>query len=147
MRKNQRNAIAMIMAISVIVIIGTIMALSMAMTLKTEKRTVETYLYEQVGILADSAREYAMYKVGNTSCMQHDYNISQQDSFYNIQVTIKYVTQTGCADSTLNFTNDNDIDLLHESAVIDVVVSVDKNQTNTAEDVRFYKRYIENINP
>jgi len=147
MRTNRRNAIAMIMAIAVIVIIGTIMALSMAMTLKTGKRTVETYLNEQVEILADSAREYAMYKIGNTSCVQHDYNISQQDSFYNIQITVKYITQVACATTALNFTTDYDIDLQHDSAIVDIVVSIDKNQTNTAEDVRFYKRYIENINP
>ena len=147
MKKNQKNAIAMIMAIAVIVIIGTLMALSMALTLKTGKRTVETYLYEQVEILSDSAREYAMYKVGKISCVEHDYNISQQDSFYDIQITVQYITQVACSNPALNFTTDYDVELVHESAIVDVVVSIDKNQTNTTEDVRFYKRYIENINP
>ena len=147
MIKGKRNAIAMIMAIAVIVIIGTIMALSMALTLKTGKRTVETYLHEQVEILADSAREYAMYKIGTTSCVNHDYNITQQDNFYDIEIRVKYITTIACTDTTLNFTTDYDTDLQHDSAVIDIVVSVDNNQTNTAEEIRFYKRYIENINP
>ena len=147
MIKSKKNAIAMIMAVAVIVIIGTIMALSMALTLKTGKRTVETYLYEQVEILSDSAREYAMYKIGNTSCVNHDYNITQQDNFYDMQITVKYITTAACADASLNFTTDYDTDLKHDSAVINVIVSVDTNQTNTGEEIRFYKRYIENINP
>jgi len=147
MIQSKRNGIAMIMAIAVIVIIGTIMALSMALTLKTTKRTVETYLYEQVEILSDSAREYAMYKIGNTSCIESGFYIPDQEGFYDINISIKYITKAACTTPSLNFTTDYDPDLIHESAVIDVVVSIDKNQTNTAEDVRFHKRYIENIKP
>jgi len=147
MRNQSKNAIAMIMAIAVIVIIGTIMALSMSMTALTTKRNLDMYLSEQIEILADSAREYAMYKIGNTPCVVSNYNIANQDTFYDINISILYVTATGCADATLDFTADKDANLQRPTAVIDVTISIDKSQTNTTEDIRFYKRYIENIKP
>jgi len=149
MRNRSKNAIAMIMAIAVIVIIGTIMALSMNMTALTTKRNLDMYLSEQIEILADSAREYAMYKIGNTSCVAavSNYAISGQDTFYDIDINVLYVTAAGCADAALDFTSDTDANLQRDTAVIDVTVSIDKNQTNTSENIRFYKRYIENIKP
>jgi len=147
MRNKSKNAIAMIMAIAVIVIIGTIMALSISMTALTTKRNLDMYLSEQIEILADSAREYAMYKIGNTPCVVSNFPITRQDDFYNINIDILYVTAAGCTDPTLNFTSDTDANLQRATAVIDVTISIDKNQTKTSENIRFYKRYIENIKP
>jgi len=147
MRNQSKNAIAMIMAIVVIVIIGTIMALSMNMTMLTTKRNLDMYLSEQIEILADSAREYAMYKIGNTSCVVSGYNIPGEDTFYDINISILYVTATGCADTALDFTSDTDANLQRDTAVIDVAIAIDKSKTNTTENIRFYKRYIENIKP
>jgi len=149
MRNQSKNAIAMIMAIAVIVIIGTIMALSISMTSLTTKRNLDMYLSEQIEILADSAREYAMYKIGNTPCVVSNYNIAGQDTFYDITIDILYVTAAGCPipNAALNFTNDTDANLQRDTAVIDVTISIDKSKTNTSEDIRFYKRYIENIKP
>ena len=45
MIRQKRAGMAMIMAIAVIVIIGTIMALSIAMTTQTTKRNLDMYLY------------------------------------------------------------------------------------------------------
>ncbi len=148
MKKLQKNAIAMIMAIMVIVIIGTIMALSLNMTTLSTSRNLDMYLNEQMEILSDSAREYALYKIGNTPCVYSGSNIANQDLFYDINISVRYVTQGGCiATPSLNFTNDTDADLLRATAIIDITMSLDKTQTNTSEDVRFYKRYIENIKP
>ncbi|MEA1983749.1 MAG: hypothetical protein U9N39_09400 [Campylobacterota bacterium] len=147
-KHQSKNAMAMIMAIAVIVIIGTIMALSMSMTALTTKRNLDMYLYEQVEILADSAREYAMYKIGNTPCSQDDFNITGQDDFYDIDIDIKYVTETGtCTGAGSVFTTKTDDALIHSAAVLNITVSIDKSKTNTSEDIRFYKRYIENIKP
>lgn len=146
--KLQKKAMAMIMAIMVIVIIGTIMALSLNMTTLTTSRNLDMYFNEQMEILSDSAREYALYKIANTPCIYSGSNIVDQDSFYDINISVKYVTKDGCtATPSLNFTNDTDADLLRATAIIDITMSLDKAQTNTSEDVRFYKRYIENIKP
>ena len=145
MKYLRKKAMAMIMAIMVIVIVGTIMALSLNMTVQTTKRNIETYLYEQSEILADSAREYTMYKIGNTPCIYSGSNILNQDSFYNINISVLYVTKNPTTCAGLKFTTDTDVDLQRDTAIIDVTVSIDKSQTNTSEDIRFYKRYIENI--
>ena len=147
MRNRSKNAIAMIMAIAVIVIISTIMALSMSMTMVTTKRNIDMYLYEQAEILADSAREYAMYKIGNAPCVNNNYTIAGQDTFYNIDITVSYVTANPTTCAGPNFTNIADTNLQINTAIIDVTVSIDKSQTKTSEDIRFYKRYIENIEP
>lgn len=149
MTRQKRAGMAMIMAIAVLVIVGTIMALSIAMTTQTTKRNLDMYLYEQIEMLADSAREYAMYKIDNnaTHCGESGFNILGQDAFYDVSVAIKYVTSNGCVDGVAanNFITDSD--LQQDTAIIDVTVSVDKTQTNTTEDIRFYKKYIENIKP
>ena len=146
MRYLRKKAMAMAMAIMVIVIIGSIMALSLSMTAQTTKRNLETYLYEQSEILADSAREYTMYKIGNIACTAADFDITGQDDFYDITIRTLYVTSDASC-GLLNFTDDTDTDLENATAVIDITISIDTNQTNTSEQIRFYKRYIENINP
>mgnify|MGYP006995581668 CR=1 FL=1 len=148
MRLLRKNGIAMIMAIAVIVVVGTIMALSLSMTTKTTKRNLDIYLYEQIEMLSDSAREYAMYKIDNnaTQCAYSNFSILGQDTLYDINIGIRYVTATGCPAGN-DFTNDLDPALLNDVAVIDVTVSVDKTESQTTEDIRFHKRYIENIKP
>ncbi len=144
MRHLRKKAMAMIMAIMVIVIIGTIMALSLSMTTQTTKCNIDTYLYEQSEILADSAREYTMYKIGKVPCTPADFTITTQDGYYDITVKTHYVTPNASC-GIYNFTSDRDIDLQNPTAVIDITVAIDTNKTNTSENIRFYKRYIENI--
>ena len=148
MRVLDKNGIAMIMAIAVIVVVGTILTLSLNMTAKTTKRDLDLYLYEQIEMLSDSAREYAMYKIDNntTQCPYSNFTILGQDTLYDVNIDVKYVTAGGCPAGN-DFTTDLDPDLLHDVAVLDVTVSVDKTVSQTSEDVRFHKRYIENIKP
>jgi len=148
MRVLDKNGIAMIMAIAVIVVVGTILTLSLNMTAKTTKRDLDLYLYEQIEMLSDSAREYAMYEIDNntTHCPYSNFTILGQDTLYDVNIDVKYVTATGCPAGN-DFTTDLDPDLLHDVAVLDVTVSVDKTVSQTSEDVRFHKRYIENIKP
>lgn len=152
MKHYYRKGIAMIMAIAVIIIIATIMALGLAMTTQTANRNLDMYLYEQAEILAHAAREYAMYKIGNTPCNESGFTFTQ-DNFYNVSITIRYVTSDGCtANPSLNYipttnTNHLDTNLIAPTAVINVTVSIDNSQTNTNENISFYKRYIEIIKP
>ena len=150
MRLLRKNGIAMIMAIAVIVVVGTIMALSLSMTTKTTKRNLDIYLYEHIEMLSNSAREYAMYKIDNntTQCAYSNFSIPGQDTLYDINIDIRYVTPAGCPIAYPNdFTTDLDPDLLNDVAVIDVTVWVDQTESLTSENIRFHKRYIENIKP
>lgn len=150
MKYQFKNGIAMIMAVMVIILTATIMALGLAMTTKTTNENLDMYLSEQAEILADSAREYVMYKIGNTPCIESGYTFLQDD-FYIINISIKYVTPEGCvATPDLNYisaSNPNHLDanLITSAAIIDVKVSIDKSKTSTNESISFHKRYIELI--
>ena len=65
--KSSRSGIAMIMAIAVMVIISTILALSLSLTSQTTKNTTCIYLYEQSNLLAISDLEYAKLIIGTES--------------------------------------------------------------------------------
>src|SRR3990167_7195480 len=59
----KRSGFAMIMAVIVILVISTIMALSLALTTETSKRTTDLYLYEQAVLHAKSAAELALLDI------------------------------------------------------------------------------------
>ena len=83
-----RSGIAMIMAISVIVIVATIMALSLALTSQTSKKSSDLYLYEQSVLLSKSATEYALLRIAQDGPCTHinDLNFNQ-DKFYDIKLS------------------------------------------------------------
>lgn len=155
MNQLRKNGIAMIMAIMTIILIATIMALGLAMTTQTTSRNTDLYLSEQAEILADSAREYAMYKIGSTPCIESGYTFIQ-DNFYNIKIDIKYITTEGCAavpgatTPTLDYiptlnANHFDSNLISPVAVINVYVETNTSTTTTSEKISFHKKYIELI--
>ena len=152
--KSHKSGFALIMAIAVIVVLSTIMALSLALTAKTTKSTNDLYLYEQSVLLAHSATEYALLRIAEDGACSHynDLNFkadlnddgSTLDDIYDINITIKYVytdTTTCPADkmyATVTTPEQNG------SALIDVTVSV--NDLNvTTEPIRFFKRTIEKL--
>jgi len=152
--KSHKSGFALIMAIAVIVVLSTIMALSLALTAKTTKSTNDLYLYEQSVLLAHSATEYALLRIAEDGACSHynDLNFkadlnddgSTLDDIYDINITIKYVytdTTTCSADkmyATVTTPEQNG------SALIDVTVSV--NDLNvTTEPIRFFKRTIEKL--
>lgn len=141
----KKPAFAMIMAMTFIVILGTILALSISLTSTTTKKNLETYFYEQMEILADSAREYAMFRIGNTPCNVGTFNFTQ-DNLYDITINVQYVTRATCPAPNAALTFAVDPSLVKETAIIDVAVSLNNAASNTPEQIRYYKRYIENIN-
>ena len=148
-RKNyslNKKGIAMIMAIAVIIIIATILTLSISLTSQTTKRNIDMYLSEQSEMLADSAREYALYSIDNnaTHCGIGNLNFTQ-DTLYNINIDMKYITRNGCTDGIANNNEINDSALIHESVILDITIFVDANLSGTTENIKYFKRYIENI--
>jgi len=98
-RKNsyvrKRNGSAMLMAIFFIVILSTIMAISLSMSSETTKRTVDVYLYEKAALLAKSAAEYAVLRIGldNNStnpCNVTSLNFTQDGFDVNVSVLYSY---------------------------------------------------------
>ena len=94
--KSSRNGIAMIMAITVILIVATIMALSIAMTAQTTKRTTDIYIYEQAVLLSKSATEYALLKIADDGpCSNINTLNFTQNGYYNISGIVNHWFSNG----------------------------------------------------
>ena len=148
--KKLRSGIAMIMAIAVIVILATIMALSLALTSQTTKRSTDLYIYEQAILLSKSATEYALLKISQASpCTLtfSDLNFSPPAplDYYDINISVWYVYNpmplacTPDANYTIVTTEEQ-----NGSVLMDVSVSV-TDPTVASEPIRFFKRTIEKL--
>jgi len=144
--KSSRNGIAMIMAITVILIVATIMALSIAMTTQTTKRTTDIYIYEQAVLLSKSATEYALLKIADDGpCSNINTLNFTQNGYYNISITNRYVytapLPAACPvpDTIIVQTPEQ-----NGSVIMDVTVTVD-DKSITNETIRFFRRSIQKL--
>ena len=137
-----RRGMAMIMAIAVIVIIGTIMALSLSMTAQTTKRTTDLYLYEQAVLLSKSATEYALLKIAQDGpCSNPNINFPQ-DAIYDIDISIQYIYTAGVCGTqyaTVQTPEQNG------SVLMDVTVSVPQSANVATEPIRYFRRSIQKL--
>lgn len=147
---------AMIMAITVIVIMATIMALSLALTTETTKKTVDMYLYEQSILLSKSATEYALLQIAqNPPCSNIDITFTQ-DTLYTIDIAVEYIyydnpatlvneaqipctTNLGTLYTVVNTPEQNG------SAIMDVTVSVTPDKNVASEPIRYFRRTIQKL--
>jgi type II secretory pathway pseudopilin PulG len=146
-KRSSRSGIAMIMAIAVIVILATIMALSLALTSQTTKRSTDLYLYEQAILLSKSATEYALLRISQDGeCVNHNLDFSPPSplDYYDINITVWYVytSPSPCA-ADRNYTTVTTPEQ-NGSVLMDVSVSVN-DTTIATEPIRFFKRTIEKL--
>jgi len=150
-----RNAMAMIMAIIVLVVIATVMSLSLALTIQTSKRTTDLYLYEQAVLVSQSAAEYAMLRISQTTagnkCSIPSDNYSY-NAIYDVNVTMKYVSNAGteCATKsagnslgTVTYVDTNGLRASNGSVMLDITVST-KPEIAT-EPIRYFRRSIQKM--
>ena len=145
---------ALIMAIAVVVIISTIMALALSLTSQTTKRTADMYLYEQSVLLAKSATEYALLKIAQDGPCTYTGHTFQQDIF-TITLNVEYVyyddPATGTNEATATCTAGGgtlytsvQTPAQDGSALIDVTVSV-TDTTVATEPIRYFRRTIQKL--
>ena len=138
----------MIMAIAVIVILGTIMALSLALNSQTAKRTTDVYLYEQAAILAKSAAEYSLLRIAEGgSCSHHNDLNFQHNGIYNISITNRYIyTDPNPCVGTARFADYNTSASpdTNGTVIMDIAVSV-TDPTITSEPIRYFRRTIQKL--
>jgi hypothetical protein len=151
--KQHRRGIAMIMAISVIVVLGTIMALTLQMTSQTTKQTINDYLHEQAILLTRSATEYTLLRISDTDrrggCLTNLTGTYQ--NIFNINMTWQYIglsdgnANNECNASDSYITNANVADPNSKGSILlDVVVSV--TDTNiTSEPIRYHRRTLQKL--
>ena len=152
-RKNcllrKRTGFAMIMAIGVIVIISTIMALSLAMTAETTKKTTDLYLYEQAVLLSQSAAEYALLQISQSApCSVDNLNFTQ-DSIYDINITMHYIYTNPSPCTIIPLPGGTDYFTIatpeqNGSVLMDITVSVN-DTTVTSEPITFFRRSIQKL--
>ncbi|MCW8894665.1 hypothetical protein [Sulfurimonas sp.] len=149
-----RSGMAMIMAIAIIVIIGTIMALSLALTTQTTKRTTDLYLYEQSVLYSKSAAELALLDIAQANpCTVPTANYSFPSGcvgaacLYDANVTIRYVYRgLACGDINGDGINDDYFTTLttdeqNGSVLMDITVSTNAG----TEPIRYFRRTIQKL--
>jgi type II secretory pathway pseudopilin PulG len=153
--KRAKNGMAMIMAIAVIVIIATIMALSIGLTSQTTKRTTDVYLYEQSVLLAHSAAEYALLRISQDNNMTNPCNVSSLNftpdldgdgnaDLYDINISILYSYKNppaSCNGKTFALVT---TDEQNGSILLNVTVSVN-DTTVASEPIRYFKRTLQKL--
>lgn len=147
--RSSRSGMAMIMAITVIVIIATIMSLSVALTTQTTKKTTDLYLYEQAVLLSHSATEYALLKIAQDGpCSNTALNFTQDD-IYDINISLKYIytAPSPCSAAQTYTTVQNTGTIENDqngSVLMDVAVSVTDPSVVT-EPIRYFRRTIQKL--
>ena len=141
--KSSRNGVAMIMAIAVIVILATIMALSLALTAQTSKRTTDIYLYEQSVLYSKSAAELALLDIAQNGC-QNTFNTDFGGTYYDANVTMRYIYKgtlpATCTNSYFSITTDEQ----NGSVLMDITVTIN-DSTVTSEPIRYFRRSIQKL--
>ena len=146
--RNKRG-FAIIMAMSVIVIIGTVMALSLALTNKTTKQTADLYVYEQAVLLSKSAAEYALLRISQaTPCSISNLSFSPPSplDYYDITVDMRYVYDSAAICTNGGATSYFVISTPESngSVLMDITVEVD-DATIVSEPVRYFRRSIQKL--
>ena len=146
--KQHRSGIAMIMAIAVILVLSTIMALTLQMTTQTTKQTVNDYLHEQAILLTRSATEYALLRISGRDRIANGCLTTltgTHNQIFDIDISIRYIGLAECnaAATYINRANVDDIDSIG-SAILDVVISVN-DENVTTEPIRYHRRTLQKL--
>jgi len=156
--KDHRRGIAMIMAIAVIVILATIMALSLQITAQTSKQTINDYLHEQAILLTRSATEYTLLRISaqdrnSTAGCLTDLNgtyAPDGNTLFDMNISIQYIGLSAgagineCSVSQSYILNaDVDDPNSKGSILLDVVVTANKDLTT--EPIRYHRRTLQKL--
>jgi len=156
---NQRSGFAMIMAIFVIVVVGTLMALMISLSTTSLKRTTNLYLNEQAALLARSAVEYTLLAISGTDrtagCLTRIDTVYNPNGaatpMFNIAVTIRYIGLSGGNAANECTLAENVIPNARVSApeskgsaLIDVVITSDPS-LNIGETIRYHRRTLQKL--
>lgn len=140
--KKGRSGFAMIMALAVVMVISTILALSLSLTTQTAKRTTDLYIYEQAVLLSKSATEYALLQISQNGCINsNNSKFNFKEDIYDINISAQYV-YTGASTCKDYF----QISTPETNGTVLLDVTVTLNDKNIAsEPIRFFRRSIQKL--
>jgi hypothetical protein len=136
-----RAAFSLLTAIFVILLIGSLLGLTLAISSSTVKQTSDLYLKEQAQLFAKSAVEYEILKITGHDFTTGCYRGAQYTvKGFDINASVYYIGNGFPSDCTML---DNGIRTLDSNGtvMIDIVVSYD--DPNTGERIRFHRRTLQ----
>ena len=139
-----RHGFTLLLAIVIMVLIGTLMSLMLSFTTTTSKQTEDICLKEQAELIARSATEYALLKISgnnwsNGECINNINDLNGYKNF-DVNITIYYFGKN--LPSSCNILDNNLYTKeSNGTALIDVIVST--TDPITSEKINFHKRTIQ----
>jgi hypothetical protein len=138
-----RGGFAMITAIIVVMIIGTLMAFSLALVSDTSKRTTDLYLYEQTVLYSKSAAELALLDIaqGGPCTTITPYTLG---AIYDVNVTLNYIyyddpstaiNESPCGTMVVHTPEQNG------SVLMDITVTTNEG----SEPIRYFRRVMQKL--
>ncbi len=153
-RKNhilKHRGFAMIMAIVLLIVISTIMAVSISMSTTTTARTTNEYLHEQAMLLTSSATEYAVLaisghdRIANNNCINTINAVypSAANPMFDVNITMQYVglnAAAGCNQYIATIATPE----TNGTVLMDVTVT-SSNELNLTEPIRYERRTLQKL--
>lgn len=139
-----RYGFSLLLAIVILVLIGTLMGLMLSFTTTTAKQTEDLYLKEQEELIARSATEYALLKISGNDwskgeCINKIYDLNGYKNF-DIDITIYYFGKG--LPSSCNIL-DNNIYTKESNGTVLIDVFVSTTDPLSSEKIRFHKRTLQ----
>ena len=154
--KHSKNGIAMIMAIAVIVIIATLLALSISLTSQTSKKTTDVYIYEQAALLSHSAAEYALLRISQDNNSTNPCNFTGANfspdidgdgnpDYYDINISVRYVYTNfpATCNAAQQYTTVSTPEQ-NGSVLMDITVHVN-DTTIASEPINYFRRTLQKL--
>ena len=145
-----RSGFSLITAIIIMMTVSMLMTMMVSLSTVTVKSTTDMYLKEQAELLARSATEYALLAVSghdnHKSCIEqiNIYYPSRTNPTHEMNVTLWYMG-SGLVNCNHILDNNLSTDDSNLTAIVDVVVSVDQNNTGITEPIRLQRRTIQKL--
>jgi hypothetical protein len=145
-----RKGFSLITAIIIMMTVSLLMTMMVSLSNVTVKTTTDIYLKEQAELLARSATEYALLAVSGHD--NHQSCIEKIDMLYpnaatpthEMNVTLWYMG-SGLANCGHLLDNNLSTPESNLTAIVDVVVTVDQNNTGITEPIRLHRRTLQKL--
>jgi len=144
-----RKGFSLITAIVIMMAVSLLMTMMISLSSTTVKTTTDMYLKEQANLLARSAVEYVLLAISghnNTKNCITNLNLTYPNKTtptHDINVSVIYLGKSipNCTNNTLD--NNISTDDSNFTAIVDVIVSVRRDQTGITEPIRIHRRTIQ----
>jgi len=138
---DSRKGFSLLLAIIVMIIIATLMALMISLTSTTAKQTSDIYASEQTKLLAKSATELALLAISghnnNNNCIEN-MNFTYQ-TYYDVNISLYYIGNSLPCNPSHLLDNNISTSESNGTVIIDTYVTF----KGSSEPIRYHRRTIQ----